>query len=207
LNDWNSVIEILDGLPDYPNFQPVLQIVIWSMSIRARALFEMGSFEDAYKVADDAIGETTEDLINWVTAYLYEVRGKILLFEEDRGGIQDLAHAIALHLANSEDDRARLLSEYFLPTNDVSRQLFQNTEIEAESRNSDSPNKAESMEISSPLDALNLSDGQCAHCGHFYVDMVSHYTDAHLPMKCNTCGSEEAGILALESHEKVRHSL
>jgi tetratricopeptide (TPR) repeat protein len=206
LNEWENAIYLLDQLPDYPNFEPVLQIVIWAMSIRARALFELGRFEEAYRVADNAIGETNESLINWVTAYLYEVRGKILLFDENRDGIQDLAHAIALHLANDEDNQARILSEYFLPTNDFSRQLFQNREIESENRDDDAPVKSESMEISSPLDGLNPNSNQCGHCGHIFVDMVSHYTDAHLLVKCETCGSEIAGMLALESHEKVRHT-
>jgi len=206
LNDWDAVINILNGLPDYPNFQPVLQIVIWSMSIRARALFEMGKFEDAYRVADDAIGETTEDLINWVTAHLYEVRGKILLFEEDRGGIQDLAHAIALHLANSEDEKARLLSEYFLPTNDSSRNLFQNPDPNLENQKVTTPSKSEKMEISSSLEGLVQNDGQCSHCGYSYVDLVSHFTDAHLEVKCQVCDSDVAGLLGLESHERIMHS-
>jgi tetratricopeptide (TPR) repeat protein len=206
LNEWQTVLEILDGFPDYPDFEPVLQIVLWSMSIRARALFALGQIDDAYRVADDAIGGTTEDYINWVTAHLYEIRGRILLLETNREGIQDLAHAIALHLANNEDEKARELSEYFLPTNDVSLMLFANRDSANDLELESSPNESIEMDSSNPSELKLQNNSDCPQCGHKYADMVSHYTDAHFKSSCELCGEEIAGMLALESHHRVRHT-
>lgn len=44
------------------------------------------------------------------------MRGRARLRRDEPGGSQDLAHAIALHLATGDvHDRARSLSEHFLP--------------------------------------------------------------------------------------------
>jgi hypothetical protein len=88
------------------------------MQIQARALYKLGREDEALAVADSALKITTEEFVSSVTGHFYEIRGLVLNHKNKREGKRDLAHAIALHLANNLDDRARDLAEHFMPSED-----------------------------------------------------------------------------------------
>jgi tetratricopeptide (TPR) repeat protein len=118
LENWAEIIEILAKSPTNPEFVPQTQILIWRMSIKARALLKLSREDEAFAEVDAALKLTTEAFENWVTAFLYEVRGLVLIHKNKREGERDLAHAIALHLANGQDEIARTLSAHFMPSNE-----------------------------------------------------------------------------------------
>ena len=206
LKEWHNVLEILRGFSGYPNFEPVVQISVWSQSIESRALYELGKFDEAYQIVDKALLATTDDLATWVTAFLYEIRGRILFDRNDRKALQDLVHAIALHLANDKIERAKLLSENFLPTNNSSKQLFDDLKEETEKTETKTSNKPAGVHIELGVEGIVQGEGACPHCGKIFSDLAIHFTYAHRVQRCLTCGSELVGLLALENHELTAHA-
>jgi len=118
MENWADALEILSEGNLKQEFVPRTQILIWRMSIRARALYSLGREDEAFAEVDSALKLTTDEFENWVTAYLYEIRGQVLLHKNKREGSRDLAHSIALHLANNQDEQARKLSIHFMPSHE-----------------------------------------------------------------------------------------
>ncbi|TXH41765.1 MAG: tetratricopeptide repeat protein [Actinobacteria bacterium] len=82
---------------------------------RARALDAVGEAEAAVAQAEEVLALTTSAEVSQGTAYCYELRARALLAAGDPSGEKELAHAIALHLADGDIDRARRLSQSFMP--------------------------------------------------------------------------------------------
>lgn len=86
------------------------------LGFRAAALQELGHSEEAAGIASYVIRATPAREASASTALCYEIRGLARLGEDESAGAQDLAHAIALHLAKGNVSRARDLSRHFLPS-------------------------------------------------------------------------------------------
>ncbi len=71
--------------------------------------------QDAARIAGLALELTDEDEISYRTAEMYEIRARWLLDSGSGQGRQELAQAIAIHLAFGSTERARELSKYFMP--------------------------------------------------------------------------------------------
>ncbi len=87
----------------------------------SRALEQTGQVGRATEIASQVIAQTPAREASLGTAYCYEVRGRSRLNSDEPGASQDFSHAIALHLVQGNADRARELSQYFLPANDSLR--------------------------------------------------------------------------------------
>ena len=116
--NWTEALSILENTPSLGDFVPSTGWLLWRMQIQARALYKLGREDEALAVADSALKITTEEFVSSVTGHFYEIRGLVLNHKNKREGKRDLAHAIALHLANNLDDRARDLAEHFMPSED-----------------------------------------------------------------------------------------
>jgi hypothetical protein len=115
LEDYELVLRILKDGPELGEFVPPTNLLVWRITLQARALYELGREDEALVAANSAMDLTDEDLINWNTGFIYEIRSNVLLHKNRREGEKDLAHAIALHLANGYNERAIALSKYFIP--------------------------------------------------------------------------------------------
>ena len=115
LEDFQSVLRILADGPDLGEFAPPTNLLIWRITLQARALYELGREDEALVAANNAMELTDDELINWNTGFIYEIRSNVLLHKNRKEGEKDLAHAIALHLANGYNERAIELSSYFIP--------------------------------------------------------------------------------------------
>ena len=117
LNDENyeEVLQILKDGPDFGTFQPSTHILIWRLTLQARALYALGRDDEALVATTSAMELTDEDSLNWNSGFIYEIRGNVLLKKERPEAELHLAHAIALHLANGYTDRAAELSKIFIP--------------------------------------------------------------------------------------------
>ena len=113
--DFEEVLIILKESPDLGTFVPPTQIVIWRLTLQARALYSLGREDEALVAANSALDLTDEDSLNWNSGFIFEIRGNILMHKNRREGEIDLAHAIALHLANGYTQRATGLSKIFMP--------------------------------------------------------------------------------------------
>ena len=113
--NWTEALSILENTPSLGDFVPSTGWLLYRMHIQALALYNLGREDEALTVADSALKITTEEFVSSVTGYFYEIRGLVLNHKNKREGKRDLAHAIALHLANEFDERARGLAEYFMP--------------------------------------------------------------------------------------------
>ena len=87
----------------------------WAFELAARALRDTVHLEDAARIAGLALELTDEDEISYRTAEMYEIRARWLLDSGSGQGRQELAQAIAIHLAFGSTERARELSKYFMP--------------------------------------------------------------------------------------------
>ena len=115
LEDFQLVLRILDESPELGEFSPPTNLLIWRITLQSRALYELGREDEALVAANSAMELTDEDLINWNTGFIYEIRSNVLLHKNRKEGEKDLAHAIALHLANGYNSRAIELSKHFIP--------------------------------------------------------------------------------------------
>jgi tetratricopeptide (TPR) repeat protein len=113
--NWTEALSILENTPSLGDFVPATGWLLWRMHVQARALYNLGREDEALAVADSALKITTEDFVSSITGHFYEIRGLVLNHKNKKEGKRDLAHAIALHLANEFDNRARNLAEYFMP--------------------------------------------------------------------------------------------
>lgn len=86
-----------------------------SLGLRAAAMAETGRTEEAAQLAGHVIESTTAAQAGRTTGLCYEVRGLTRLAADEPGALQDLAHAIALHLASGDSIRAEGLSQHFMP--------------------------------------------------------------------------------------------
>jgi tetratricopeptide (TPR) repeat protein len=87
----------------------------WFYSLKAKALYALGSHEEALGVAESALAQTSNDEVDFNTAYLYEVKARVSLQQNRSDKERHLAHAIALLLAFGESAKATELSKYFKP--------------------------------------------------------------------------------------------
>ena len=115
MEDYQSVLRIISEGPELGEFAPPTNLLIWRITLQARALYELGREDEALVAANNAMELTDDDLINWNTGFIYEIRSNVLLHKNRKEGEKDLAHAIALHLANGYNERAIELSAYFIP--------------------------------------------------------------------------------------------
>jgi tetratricopeptide (TPR) repeat protein len=82
------------------------------LGFRAAALEETGQREQAWELADRVIEATPARDAGGATALCYEIRSRSRADEAE--AVQDVAHAIALHVARGKMARARQLSDHFL---------------------------------------------------------------------------------------------
>lgn len=107
VDEWRAT---LDG-GDERHRAPFLAL----LASRARALDEVGEGDAAVAQAEEVLALTTSAEVSQGTAYCYELRARALMAKGDPQGEKELAHAIALHLADGDVDRARRLSQSFMP--------------------------------------------------------------------------------------------
>ena len=134
-----SVVRWLDNLRQDQQFEQCRQIAqdhagLWPpdataedasyrefLGVSSLALEQIGHVDRATEIASQVIAQTPAREASPGTAYCYEVRGRSRLDSDEPGAGQDFSHAIALHLVQGNIDRARELSQYFLPANDSLR--------------------------------------------------------------------------------------
>lgn len=115
--DLQAAIDAVDGwlgtgaLDDPAVRVPAIKV----LACKAIAMLELGDSEGAHLVAEHALAMTSEADVDPFTALIFEVRARYLLEQGDADARQELAHAIALHLAVGWTDRARELSRHFMP--------------------------------------------------------------------------------------------
>ncbi|MEI6624223.1 MAG: hypothetical protein WCP28_20220 [Actinomycetes bacterium] len=90
-------------------------VLINTLAAQARATEQLSGLVPAFEVAERALAITAEADINRNTAHMYDIRARHYLEIGDQRGEQELAHAIALHLATGSVGRARELSGHFMP--------------------------------------------------------------------------------------------
>ena len=115
MEDYQSVLRIISEGPELGEFAPPTNLLIWRITLQARALYQLGREDEALVAANNAMELTDDELINWNTGFIYEIRSNVLLHKNRKEGEKDLAHAIALHLANGYNERTIELSAYFIP--------------------------------------------------------------------------------------------
>lgn len=89
-----------------------------AQTIKARALAEQGDLDAAAEIARQLLPQAGA-AVTPEAAHLYEIVARSELANGHPGGEQQLAHAIALHLAVGSQDRATELSRYFMPGSDL----------------------------------------------------------------------------------------
>ena len=114
IQDWDSALKWLDYAPIFGN-ESKHEGNNWFYSLKARTLYQLDRHEEAMGVADAALAQTKNDDANSNTAYLYEIKAKVSLEQNRPDKERHLAHAISLHLAFGETEKARELSTYFKP--------------------------------------------------------------------------------------------
>lgn len=137
--EYSTALEIIDSLNE-TTFSPSEWNLVRKRTLRARVLSEMNRTEEALSEVEAALALTTDENLDGGTAFLYEIRGQHLLDNGKKSGERDIAHAIAIHLASGEDDRARDLAKVFMPKYNHEKDLGLGTSelIEAEENRNDS---------------------------------------------------------------------
>ncbi|NBO46362.1 MAG: hypothetical protein EBU85_05040 [Actinobacteria bacterium] len=113
--EFDEVLELTGELPASPEDLNLGNRILRHV-LRARAYFGRSEWDDALHEVEQGIALTTPAQLNDEAAYLFEIRALIGLERGVESAERDLAHAIALHLASGEDDRARELASHFMPT-------------------------------------------------------------------------------------------
>ena len=90
-------------------------VLINTLAAEARATEQLSGLAPAFVIAERALSMTSKTDVMRSTAYMYDIRARHCLDVGDQRGEQELAHAIALHLATGSIDRARELSGHFMP--------------------------------------------------------------------------------------------
>jgi len=109
-----DALSLIDSLNE-TGFAPADWNLIRKHTLRARTLNAMNRVGEALAEVEAALSLTTDENLDAGTAYLYEIRGTHLLESGKKSGERDVAHAIAIHLASGEDNRARELAKVFIP--------------------------------------------------------------------------------------------
>lgn len=125
-----ALLRMIDCYQEIGNFEYSLQLLEdttlfgpesqhsakrWFYSLKAKALYALGAHEEALGVAESALAQTSNDEVDFNTAYLYEIKARVSLEQNRPDKERHLAHAIALLLAFGESSKATELSEYFKP--------------------------------------------------------------------------------------------
>jgi tetratricopeptide (TPR) repeat protein len=113
-HDYAGILATFDEFaPAWPEGAGVGEAVYREcLGFRAAALEELGESARATALADEVIAATPAREASVATALCFEIRARSSS-DESRAS-QDLAHAIALHVARGKEARARQLSEHFL---------------------------------------------------------------------------------------------
>ena len=111
---WDSVLETLNSTNQFGQTS-THSGNLWFYALKARALYALNRHEEAMGIADSGLALTEESGVNNNTAYLYEIKARVSLEQNRPDKERHLAHAISLHLAFGDVDKARELSEYFKP--------------------------------------------------------------------------------------------
>lgn len=116
--EWDRVVEVgqrwKDSAADV-NGESVRSPRVHILALLAFGLWASTRRDEAFEVAEEALGQITDEDLDRVTALVFEVRGRYLLDSDERSGRQELAHAVALYLAHGAVDQATDLSQFFLP--------------------------------------------------------------------------------------------
>lgn len=104
---WHSTVDVTDTALR----APLLRI----LAFWAYALWLSGEHDEAFRLADEALGMMSDDDFDRGTALVFEVRGRYLMEHDAPESRQQLAHAVALYLAYGSVERAREVSQVFLP--------------------------------------------------------------------------------------------
>jgi tetratricopeptide (TPR) repeat protein len=114
MGKYDKVIELTHEMDDVKG-QPDTWAKIERRTIRARALFELNMHSEALAEVEATLSMLVETERNSSNAYLYEIRGRILLDQGNKSGERDFTHAIAIHLRAGRSEVAKELAEYFIP--------------------------------------------------------------------------------------------
>ena len=114
LEDWENVLNALIETDQF-GLNSSHEGNLWYYSLRSRALYHLGKHEEAMGIADSGLALTNDSQVDRSTAYLYEIKARVSLEQNRPDKERHLAHAIALHLAFGDVDKAREMSEYFKP--------------------------------------------------------------------------------------------
>ena len=114
IQNYEYSLELLEGTALF-NADSQHSAKRWFYSLKAKALYVLGSHEEALGVAESALAQTSNDEVDFNTAYLYEVKARVSLEQNRPDKERHLAHAIALLLAFGKSAKATELSEYFKP--------------------------------------------------------------------------------------------
>ena len=114
LGAWDLVWETLEGTDQFGQ-NSKHPANLWFYSLKARALYALNKHEEAMGIADSGLSLTEDHRVDLQTAFLYEIKARVSLEQNRPDKERHLAHAISLHLAFGEHEKARELSEYFKP--------------------------------------------------------------------------------------------
>ena len=193
LEDYQSVLRIIADGPELGEFAPPTNLLIWRITLQARALYELGREDEALVAANNAMELTDDELINWNTGFIYEIRSNVLLHKNRKEGEKDLAHAIALHLANGYNERAIALSSYFIPK-------IERLPVSAESE----PTNAESQYIPSQAGDRDASQLTTAESGESNGE--TWHGEAYC-VKCKEKRTIDGSIKVSESGRRMAYGI
>ena len=114
IQNYEYSLELLEGTALF-NADSQHSAKRWFYSLKAKALYVLGTHEEALGVAESALSQISNDEVDVNTAYLYEVKARVSLEQNRPDKERHLAHAIALLLAFGKSAKATELSEYFKP--------------------------------------------------------------------------------------------
>jgi tetratricopeptide (TPR) repeat protein len=114
LERYSEIIDRYETMPQLEGFKPEPNDLILMMSHYCRALYEVGNFDAALRIASKGITESRTDSWNVARATFFEIRSKLTKDSQPVRSEQDLSFAISLLLASNWVDKAKELSTYFV---------------------------------------------------------------------------------------------
>lgn len=115
LERFDEVISNFESPLSWPQFTPNSRDYLASKSFYCRALFAVDKRDAALRVANEGIEESSAEHWNNIIATFFEVRGLLTHESNAKQSEQDIANAIALYLAVGNNQKAKELSELFMP--------------------------------------------------------------------------------------------